>query len=165
MKSELVRFGVAMEAGLLEQFDALVLARGSTRSEALRDLVRAELVKTHVARGVDAVGSLTLVYNHHSKEVSERLVQMQHDLGEKVRSTMHVHLGNDYCLEVIVLRGKSDELRAVADRLLATRGVKHGGLELVTDVTKHKFRKNQPQAHVKPDVEVENEDRPTEPRR
>lgn len=137
MKSELVRFGVAMEGRLLEQFDALVEARGSTRSEALRDLVRAELVRTHVARGVEAVASLTIVYNHHSKEVSERLVEMQHELGEKVRSTMHVHLGNDYCLEVIILRGKSDELRAFADRLLASRGVKHGGIELITDVTKH----------------------------
>jgi CopG family transcriptional regulator, nickel-responsive regulator len=141
MKSELVRFGVAMEAGLLEQFDALVEARRSTRSEALRDLVRAELVKTHVARGVDAVASLTLVYNHSSKEVAERLTAMQHDLGEKVRSTMHVHLGGDYCLDVMILRGKSDELRAIADRLLAVRGVKHGGLELITDVTKHNLKK------------------------
>ncbi|MFO0663232.1 MAG: nickel-responsive transcriptional regulator NikR [Polyangiaceae bacterium] len=137
-KSELVRFGVAMEAGLLDQFDALVEARGSTRSEALRDLVRAEIVKSHVERGVDAVASLTLVYNHASAEVSERLIEMQHELGERIRSTMHVHLSGGYCLEVIVLAGPSEVLKAAADRLLAVRGVKHGGIEIVTDITKHK---------------------------
>jgi len=141
MKSDLVRFGVAMESGLLEQFDVLVEARSSTRSEALRDLVRAELVRNHVARGVDAVASLTIVYNHTSREVSERLVEMQHELGDKVRSTMHVHLGHDYCLEVIVMHGKSDELKAIADRLLAARGVKHGGIEIITDITKHPLKK------------------------
>lgn len=137
-KSELVRFGVAMEGGLLDQFDALVEARGSTRSEALRDLVRAEIVRSHVERGVDAVASLTLVYNHASPEVSERLIEMQHELGDRIRSTMHVHLSGGYCLEVIVLSGPSEVLKAAADRLLAVRGVKHGGIEIVTDITKHK---------------------------
>lgn len=137
MKSELVRFGVAMEAVLLEQFDGLVEARGSTRSEALRDLVRAEVVRSHIERGVDAVASLTLVYNRNVREVTERLVEVQHSLGDKLRSTMHIHLGHDYYLEVLVMHGRSDELKAVADRLLATRGVKHGGVELITDITKH----------------------------
>jgi CopG family transcriptional regulator, nickel-responsive regulator len=137
MKGELVRFGVAMEEGLLTQFDALVLARGSTRSEALRDLVRAEIVKSHVERGVDAVASVTLVYKHSSKEVAERLMEMQHALGAQIRSTMHVHLAHDYCLEVIVMHGRSDVLRQSADRLLAAKGVKHGGVELIADITKH----------------------------
>ena len=135
--SDLVRFGVAMEGKLLEQFDALVEARGSTRSEALRDLVRAEVVKSHVERGVDAVASLTLVYNRTQREVSDRIAEMQNTLGEQVRSTMHVHLGHDFVMEVIVMKGRSDELKATADRLLATRGVKHGGIELITDITKH----------------------------
>ena len=135
--SELVRFGVAMEAKLLEQFDTMCGARGSTRSEALRDLVRAEIVKSHVERGVDSVASLTLVYNRRQQEVTERITEVQNTMGDKVRSTMTVHLGHDFCMDVIVLKGKSDELKAIADRLLATRGVKHGGIELVTDITKH----------------------------
>lgn len=139
--SELVRFGVAMESKLLEQFDTLVEKRGSTRSEALRDLVRAEVVKSHVERGVDSVASLTLVYNRTHHEVTERIVEMQNTLGDNVRSTMTVHLGHDFCLDVIVMRGKSDELKAIADRLLATRGVKHGGIELITDITKHTMPK------------------------
>lgn len=135
--SELVRFGVAMESKLLEQFDTLVESRGSTRSEALRDLVRAEVTKSHVERGVDSVASLTLVYNRTHHEVTERITELQNSFGDNVRSTMTVHLGHDFCLDVIVMRGKSHELKAAADRLLATRGVKHGGIELVTDITKH----------------------------
>ncbi len=139
--SELVRFGVAMEAKLLEQFDTLVETRGSTRSEALRDLVRAEVVKSHVARGVEAVASLTIVYNRTQREVGERLTDMQNTLGDKVRSTMTVHLGHDFCMDVIVMKGQSDELQVLADRLLATRGVKHGGIQIITDITKHTMPK------------------------
>ena len=135
--SELVRFGVAMEAKLLEQFDTLVESRGSTRSEALRDLVRAEIVKSHVERGVDSVASLTIVYNRTHQEVGERLLEMQNTMGERVRSTMTVHLGHDFCMDVIVMKGPSDELQKIADRLLATRGVKHGGIHIITDITKH----------------------------
>lgn len=135
--SELVRFGVAMEAKLLEQFDTLVERRGSTRSEALRDLVRAEVVKSHVERGVDSVASLTIVYNRTHQEVGERLLEMQNAMGERVRSTMTVHLGHDFCMDVIVMKGPSDELQKIAERLLATRGVKHGGIQIITDITKH----------------------------
>jgi CopG family nickel-responsive transcriptional regulator len=133
MKDELVRFGVAMEQSLLEALDALVEARGVTRSEVLRDLVRAEVVRSQVSRGVPAVGTLTLVYDHHVRELTEKLTEFQHKLGEKVRSTLHVHLDEDRCLEVIVLRGRSDELQRLSERLLATRGVTHGGLEIVPE--------------------------------
>ena len=140
MKDSLVRFGVAMDASLLAELDALVSARGVTRSEALRDLVRAEVSRAKVGRGVPAVAALTLVYDHHVRDLSERLTQMQHDLGDQVRSTLHVHLDHDHCLEVIVMQGRSDELKQVAEKLLATRGVKQGGIEIVTGVTG-------PQAH------------------
>jgi CopG family nickel-responsive transcriptional regulator len=136
MKSSLVRFGIAMEEGLLSQLDALVEARGVTRSEVLRDLVRAEIVRSEVGRGVPAVAALTLVYDHHVRDLTEKLTEIQHELGEKVRSTLHVHLDHDRCLEVIVMNGRSDELRAIADRLVATRGVTHGGVEIVTGVGK-----------------------------
>jgi CopG family nickel-responsive transcriptional regulator len=134
MKDDLVRFGVAMERSLLDGLDALVTTRGVTRSELLRDLTRAEVARVQLARGVPAAGSLTLVYDHHVRELTERLTAAQHELGEQVRATLHVHLDHDNCLEVIVLRGRSDELQRVGDRLLATRGVKQGGLQLVADV-------------------------------
>jgi len=133
MSEELARFGVAMERSLLEALDAVVEVRGVTRSEVLRDLVRAEVVRSRVQRGVAAVATLTLVYDHHVRELTERLTEFQHRLGDQVRATLHIHLDADRCLEVIVLKGRSDELQSVAERLLATRGVTHGGLEIVTD--------------------------------
>jgi CopG family nickel-responsive transcriptional regulator len=137
MKEELVRFGVAMEQSLLEQLDAVVSDRGATRSEVLRDLVRAEVVRARVAKAVPAVATLTLVYDHHVRELTERLTDFQHKLGDRVRSTLHVHLDEHRCLEVIILRGRSDELKRLADRLLATRGVTHGGIEIVADDGQH----------------------------
>lgn len=131
MKDSLVRFGVAMESSLLEELDKLVDERGSTRSEMLRDLVRAEVTKSRVKAGKSAVASLTLVYDHHVRDLTERLTAFQHSLGDKVNSALHVHLDHDYCLEVIVLKGPADQLRAAGDKLLAIRGVKHGGMELI----------------------------------
>ncbi len=122
-----------MEGSLLGDLDAIVKDRGVTRSEVLRDLVRAEVVRSRVARGVSAVATLTLVYDHHVRELTERLTELQHKLGDQVRSTLHIHLDESRCLEVIVLQGRSDELQLFADRLLATRGVTHGGLEIVAD--------------------------------
>src|ERR1700678_3316031 len=134
MKTDLVRFGVAMDRPLLEHLDVIVSDRGVTRSEILRDLVRAEVVRTQIARGVPAVASLTLVYDHHVRDLTERLNTVQHELGDRVRSTLHVHLDAHYCMEVIILRGRSDELQRIAERLLATRGVKQGGIEIVTEM-------------------------------
>jgi CopG family nickel-responsive transcriptional regulator len=145
MKDSLVRFGVAMEEPLLADLDALVAARGVTRSEVLRDLVRAEVSRANVGRGVPAVAALTLVYDHHVRDLSEKLTAMQHDLGDRVRSTLHVHLDHDNCLEVIVLSGRSDELQKVADRLLATRGVKQGGIEIIAGVPRPRARPARPQ--------------------
>jgi CopG family nickel-responsive transcriptional regulator len=134
MKDELVRFGIAMEASLLEAFDEVVARRGGSRSEALRDLARAEVVRSQVRTGADAVGTLTIVYDHHVRELTERLTDIQHELGAQVHCVTHVHIDHHRCLEVIVLRGKSDHLHSIADKITATRGVIHGGLDLVTDV-------------------------------
>jgi CopG family nickel-responsive transcriptional regulator len=131
MKDSLVRFGVAMEGSLLEEFDALVEDRGGSRSELLRDLVRAEVTRARVSAGANAVAALTLVYDHHVRDLTERLTDFQHALGEKVNSALHVHLDHDHCLEVIVMRGPSDELKRAGGKLLATRGVKHGGMEMI----------------------------------
>ena len=120
-----------MEASLLEEFDALVEDRGGSRSELLRDLVRAEVTRARVSAGANAVAALTLVYDHHVRDLTERLTDFQHALGEKVNSALHVHLDHDHCLEVIVMKGPSDELKRAGGKLLATRGVKHGGMEMI----------------------------------
>ena len=131
MKDRLVRFGVAVEASLLRDLDLLAAQRGCTRSELLRDMGRAEVGRAKVVTGVPAVGALTIVYDHHVRDLSEKLTELQHELGEDVRAAMHVHLSHDLCLEVVVLRGRSDRLTAIADRILALRGVKQGGIELI----------------------------------
>jgi CopG family nickel-responsive transcriptional regulator len=128
--SRLVRFGVSMDEQVLKALDEIVLQRHyANRSEAIRDLVRGEQVREdwEVGKG-PVVGTLTLVYDHHVSEVNERLVNLQHDHEHMVHSTMHVHLSHRMCLEVIVLRGKPREIRDLADRLIAARGVKHGRL-------------------------------------
>ncbi len=130
-RDELVRFGVAMEGSLLRAFDALVKQRGSTRSELLRDLARAEVTRDQIASGTDAVATVTIVYDHHVRALTETLNELQHSLGGRVRSTMHVHLDQSHCLEVIILQGPAAELRKFADRVFATRGVKHGGIDMI----------------------------------
>jgi CopG family transcriptional regulator, nickel-responsive regulator len=131
MKDPLVRFGVAIERPLLRDLDALAEKRGCTRSELLRDLARAEIARASVPVGVDGVAALTLVYDHHVRDLSEKLTELQHQLGDDVRAALHVHLSHDLCLEVVVMQGKSDRLKLIADRMLAMRGVKHGGVEII----------------------------------
>jgi CopG family transcriptional regulator, nickel-responsive regulator len=134
MKPALARFGVAMDEPLLAELDGLVQNRQTTRSKVLGDLVRAEVMRSKLAPDSPGVMTLTLVYDHHVRELTEKLTAMQHDLGDKVRSALHVHLTHHYCLEVIVLQGRARELQIAGEQLLATRGVKHGGFELVTDL-------------------------------
>jgi CopG family nickel-responsive transcriptional regulator len=129
----LVRFGVAMEASLIKQLDALAKQRGSTRSELLRDLARAEVGRGLAQKRAPAVAAVTIVYDHHIRELTERLNTIQHELEEQVRSTMHVHLDHAHCLEVIVMRGRADLLKAASDRLLGARGVTHGGVEIIPE--------------------------------
>ncbi|HTQ02464.1 MAG TPA: nickel-responsive transcriptional regulator NikR [Polyangiaceae bacterium] len=135
MKDELVRFGVGMEPALLEQLDRLAETRGCNRSEVLRDLTRAEVSRSALDERVPAFAAVTLVYNHHVRELSARLTDIQHGLGESVRSTLHVHLDHDHCLEVIVMRGRADHIREVANQLIGTRGVLQGGAEVVAEST------------------------------
>ena len=126
---ELVRFGVAMERPLLEAFDAQIARRGyENRSEALRDLVRADLARDAWERGEETVATISLVYDHHVRELTERLNAIQHDFEGRIVSALHVHLDHDHCLEVIVARGPARDLRALADRLIGTKGVLSGEL-------------------------------------
>jgi len=132
--SGLSRIGVAIDTDLLEKFDRLIAQRKYTnRSEAFRDLIRDELVeKTWESPESDVAGTVTLVYDHHVRLLNEKLTDIQHDHHNVIVSTLHVHLDHDHCLEVLVLRGKSKDVRRVADTLISTKGVKHGRLTITT---------------------------------
>ncbi len=126
--SGVTRFGVSLDAKLLAQFDKVIARKGYTnRSEAIRDLIRDRLVREQWELGTDqVVGTLTLVYNHDVRDLSDKLTDLQHAHYKAIVSALHVHLDPHHCLEVLVLRGKAKELKAIADRLIGTRGVKHG---------------------------------------
>ena len=132
--AELERFGVSMEKPLLEKFDRLNSKRGyRTRSEAIRDLVRKELaIKEWEDPKRDVVGTVTLVYSHHEHNLADALSELQHMYHRDIVSTTHVHLDEENCLEVVIVRGKSARARRIADTLLSTRGVKHGGAVATT---------------------------------
>ncbi|MDQ6678843.1 MAG: nickel-responsive transcriptional regulator NikR [Acidobacteriota bacterium] len=131
---ELSRIGVAIDSDLLDKFDKLIGMRGYTnRSEAFRDMIREELVqKSWESPESHVVGTVTMVYDHHVRMLSERLTDMQHDHHEQILSTLHVHLDHDNCLEVVVVKGKAKAVQAIADKLISTKGVKHGRLILTT---------------------------------
>src|ERR1051325_4170227 len=128
--SGLSRIGVAIDSDLLNKFDRLITQRGYTnRSEAFRDLIRDELVeKTWESPESQVVGTVTLVYDHHVRMLNEKLTDIQHGFHHSILSTLHVHLDHDNCLEVLVVRGKSADVRKVADVLISASGVKHGRL-------------------------------------
>jgi CopG family nickel-responsive transcriptional regulator len=119
---------VSLDERLLAKFDRLNGRKGyANRSEAIRDLIRDSLVREQWELGdTDAVGTLTLVYDHETRELEERLTELQHAHYRAIVSTLHVHLDAHHCLEVLILRGKAALLKGIADRLIGTRGVKHG---------------------------------------
>jgi CopG family nickel-responsive transcriptional regulator len=123
-----------MEHDLLTRFDQLCTDKGyATRSEAIRDMVREQLVESELSRGnTEAVGTLTLVYDHHQRELQDKLTSYQHHHLHSIVSTIHVHLDEHRCLEVIILRGKSTEIKHIADGLIAAKGVKTGKLVVTT---------------------------------
>lgn len=130
--STLARIGVALDSELLKQFDAYLERRKyGNRSEGFRDLIRDALIgeKTDDP-SQPSVGTLTLVYNHHTRSLSEKLTAMQHDHAELVISTLHVHLDHHNCLEVLVLRGPAGRIRELAEGIIATKGVQHGQLTM-----------------------------------
>lgn len=132
--SELSRIGVAIDSDLLEKFDRYIGERGYTnRSEAFRDLIREALIEKTTERPDSmVVGTLTLVYDHHVRLLSERLTAMQHDHFNLVLSTLHVHLDHHNCLEVLILKGKAAAVQRIADALISTKGVMHGRLTITS---------------------------------
>ena len=132
--SDLSRIGVAIDSALLKKFDDLIARRGYTnRSEAFRDLIRDALIQDSTEQPDSiVVGTLTLVYDHPVRQLSERLTGLQHDHFHSVLSTLHVHLDHDHCLEVTVLKGKAAAVQKLADALISTKGVKHGRLTITS---------------------------------
>ena len=128
--ARLVRFGVAMEDTLLAQFDRYIRRKGyRNRSEAFRDLARHAMVQEawEQEKG-EVIAAVALVYDHEKRGLADRLTDLQHHALATIVSTLHVHLDERHCLEVIVLRGKAKEVRPVAHHLLALKGVLHGGI-------------------------------------
>ncbi|OFX13784.1 MAG: nickel-responsive regulator [Armatimonadetes bacterium RBG_16_58_9] len=128
------RFGVSMEEDLLTRFDTMVESRGyKSRSEAIRDLVRQEIVKDEWSDpDAEVVGTITIVYEHHEHELSNLLADLQHQYHEFILCSTHIHLDPRNCLEVIIVRGSSSRVRYIANTLISTRGVKHGRLVSTT---------------------------------
>jgi CopG family nickel-responsive transcriptional regulator len=129
--AELSRTGISLEQDLLAGFDKLIARRGyRNRSEALRDMIREALSSDVIDSNKPVVGTLTLVYDHHVPNLSQKLTEMQHHGGTMVLAATHVHLDDHYCLEVIIMKGRSKEIKDMADRMLAMRGVGLGKLVL-----------------------------------
>ena len=124
------RFGVSIENRLLEQFDSYIAANNyENRSEAIRDLIRKELVKEEWAKTNEEVaGAIVIVYDHHKREVVDKLLDIQHDFHELIISSQHIHLDHNNCLEIIVVRGAMSQVNDLAAKLKSIKGVKHSSL-------------------------------------
>lgn len=130
---ELVRFGVSLDQRLLAEFDRHIRRRHYTnRSEALRDLIRNNLVGDEWDDDKETVGTITFVYDHHVRDLASKLTDIQHDYHGQILSGMHVHLDHNHCLEVLVVKGKGTDIKKVADALVSVKGVKHGKLTMTT---------------------------------
>jgi len=131
--SEVVRFGVSLEKELLDKFDRLIKEKKySNRSEAIRDLIRENLVKREWVDGKEVAGAITLVFDHHKRDLVNILTDIQHDFYRIIISSQHIHLDHSNCLEIIVVRGKPTEVRGLANKLKSNRGVKYGALSIAT---------------------------------
>lgn len=130
--SEIVRFGVSLEGKLLDKFDRLIRKKNYTnRSEALRDLIRQELVKKDWDEGGEVAGAITYVYNHHKRELLNRITDIQHDSQKVIISTQHIHLDHDNCLEIVAVSGKSKDVQKLTDQIKAIKGVRHCALSII----------------------------------
>ena len=129
--SELFRFGISLPKDLLEKFDKLISQKSySNRSEAFRDLIRQELIKKEWQEGDNIAGAITLIYNHHKRELVNKLTDIQHDHQKVIISTQHIHLDHDNCLEIIAVKGHPKDAQKLADTLKSVKGVKHGTLSM-----------------------------------
>ena len=128
----ITRFGVSIEPGLLKKFDRFLKEKGyDNRSEAIRDLVRKQLI-TETTQDDNALmlGTFTMVYDHHTGHLTEKLLDIQHDHTDEILTTTHIHIDHHHCLEILILKGKKGKLQHLADTITALKGIKHGELVL-----------------------------------
>lgn len=132
--NRVIRFGVSIDEKLLNQFDVLISEKGYVnRSEAIRDLIRDMIISEKINDiRTEVIGTLTLIYSHAVREISDKLNDLQHSYYKNIISTIHVHLDEHNCLEVLLLRGRSDTVKNIADHLLSIKNVKHGKLSITT---------------------------------
>jgi CopG family nickel-responsive transcriptional regulator len=132
MREKITRFGVSIEPDLLNKFDKIIKKKSYTnRSEAIRDLIRKNIiVEGSSDPGAEGLGTLTMIYDHHAGPLTNRLLELQHDHHHEILTTTHIHVDHDNCLEVLVLKGKTEEIKKLADSIKALKGIKHGELVL-----------------------------------
>ncbi len=132
--TDLTRFGISIDERLLQQFDRMINDKGyDNRSEAIRDLIRGALVEEEWGDAdQETVATVTLVYDHHTRDLADKLTEHQHSHHQEIVSTLHIHLDHQHCLEVVVIKGPSSRVRRIADELIGTKGVKHGKLVATT---------------------------------
>jgi CopG family nickel-responsive transcriptional regulator len=134
------RFTISIDDSLAHQFDTLIAARAyGNRSEAVRDLIRGaiESDQQRAAPTGHCVANLSYVYNHHERELAERLISLQHAHHDLTVAAMHTHLDHENCMETVILKGLAADVRAFADALMAERGVRHGKLNVVELEAEH----------------------------
>lgn len=127
----LKRFSISLENNLLDSFDKYIKAQSyNNRSEAIRDLIRKSLVRQEWETDANVMGVITLVYDHHQHQLQEKVTEVQHNYHHHIVSTTHVHMDHNNCLEVIIVRGKSQEVQDLAEKLIALRGIRDGNLAM-----------------------------------
>ena len=133
MVEKITRFGVSIEPELLKKFDRIIKKKGySNRSEAIRDIVRENILKVDTLNlNLDAVGTLTMIYDHHEGTLTNKLLNLQHNHFNEILSTTHIHIDHHNCLEVLVLKGKTGNIKKLADNIKALKGIKHGELVII----------------------------------
>jgi CopG family nickel-responsive transcriptional regulator len=131
--SWLIRFGISLDKELSERFDDLIRRKAYTnRSEAIRDLIRQDLVEQEWLHGGEVAGAITLIYNHHKRELLNKITDIQHDFQNSIISAQHIHLDHHNCLEIIAVKGNPAEVQKLASMLKAVKGVKHSTLSMST---------------------------------
>jgi len=129
--AKVFRFGISLDKALLDKFDQLIKEKNyANRSEAFRDLIRQELVRKEWQQGKEIAGAINLIYDHHKRELINKLMDIQHNYQKLIISTQHIHLDHNNCLEIIAVKGTSKEAQKLADTLKSVKGVKHGTISM-----------------------------------
>ncbi len=131
--TSLARFGISLDKGLLDKFDKLIESKSYTnRSEAFRDLIRQELVKKEWLDANEVIGAVTLIYDHHKRELVNTLLDIQHEFGSCIISSQHIHIDHNNCLEILAVKGQPERIQRLSDSLKSVKGVKHSTLSMST---------------------------------